>query len=138
MGIDIRQPNINGTSESEQLMQIRSYLYQIAEQLNWAFSTIESNTISGNTNNVALDADTSKASEEEKAQNTFNSIKSLIMKSADIVTAYSEEIDNLLNLSGTYAAEANFTDGSSAKFIEETNSKVKANSENIETTFKNI
>ena len=40
MTVDIRLPNINGKTESEQLAQIKSYLYQFAEQLQWAMSTV--------------------------------------------------------------------------------------------------
>lgn len=39
MNIDIRLPHITGTYE-EQLTQIKSYLYQLAEQLQYAFDTI--------------------------------------------------------------------------------------------------
>ena len=41
MGIDIRLPNINASTEEGQLMQIKSYLYQFAEQLKYAISTLE-------------------------------------------------------------------------------------------------
>jgi hypothetical protein len=39
MSVNIRFPNINGASEAEQLSQIKSYLYQLVEQLNWVLST---------------------------------------------------------------------------------------------------
>ena len=135
MGINIILPNINAATPEQQIAQLKSYLYQMAEQLNWAFSTLENTTTGGNATSVVVDD--SEVSTEEEAQNTFNSIKSLIIKSADIVKAYSEEIDNLLNLSGTYVAEATFPSGS-ATFVQETNAKTSANSENIETIFKNL
>lgn len=40
MSINIRYPNITGTSEREQLSQIRSYMHQLVDTLNYAFSTI--------------------------------------------------------------------------------------------------
>ena len=40
--IHIRLPNITGKTEQEQLTQIKSYLYQLAQDLNWALSTMES------------------------------------------------------------------------------------------------
>ena len=36
-----RLPNITGASEKEQLQQIKSYLYQLIDQLNWAFEQLE-------------------------------------------------------------------------------------------------
>ena len=36
MGLNLRLPNITGSSDREQLTQIKSYLYQMAEQLNFA------------------------------------------------------------------------------------------------------
>lgn len=39
--IEIRLPNINGTTEKEQIDQLKSYIYQLVEQLNWAFNALE-------------------------------------------------------------------------------------------------
>lgn len=41
--MNIRFPNITGKTEAEQLAQVKSYLHQLVEQLNWAFNTIEKN-----------------------------------------------------------------------------------------------
>lgn len=40
--INIPYPHITATTDKEQIAQIQSYLYQLAEQLNWALSTLES------------------------------------------------------------------------------------------------
>lgn len=40
MSVNIRYPNITGLSEKEQLSQIKSYLHQLVEQLNYALPTI--------------------------------------------------------------------------------------------------
>lgn len=42
MSVNIRYPNITGHSEREQLAQIKSYLHQLVEQLNYALPTIGS------------------------------------------------------------------------------------------------
>lgn len=42
MSINIRYPNITGFSEKEQITQIKSYLHQLVEQLNYALPTIGS------------------------------------------------------------------------------------------------
>jgi hypothetical protein len=39
--INIRPPHITEGSEREQLQQIKSYLHQLASELNWALSVIE-------------------------------------------------------------------------------------------------
>lgn len=40
MSENIRYPNITGSSEKEQLSQIKSYLYQLVEHLNYLLPTI--------------------------------------------------------------------------------------------------
>lgn len=42
MSESIRYPNINGASETEQLTQIKSYLYQLVEHLNYLLPTLGS------------------------------------------------------------------------------------------------
>ncbi|MGM9550232.1 MAG: hypothetical protein ACI3V5_10385 [Faecousia sp.] len=40
--MNIRYPNITGKTPEEQLSQMRSYLHQLVDQLNWALSVLES------------------------------------------------------------------------------------------------
>ncbi len=132
MSVNIRIPNITASTPSEQIRQVHSYLYQVVEQLNWALNNIDSTS----------NADTKVASNETTAQedtplNTFNGIKGLIIKSADIVNAYYEEIDNLLKLSGEYVAEASFPEGS-ATFVQNTNNTLSATSESISQFYTNM
>ena len=42
MSLNLRYPNITGLSEKEQITQIKSYLYQLVEQLNNTLSTLDS------------------------------------------------------------------------------------------------
>lgn len=39
----IRLPNITAATEAGQLQQIKTYLYQLAQELNWALSQLEEN-----------------------------------------------------------------------------------------------
>ena len=133
MSIDIRLPNITAPTEAGKLQQIQSYMYQLVEQLNWALNNID--TASGNATVSAKPA--ASTASEDKPVSTFNSIKGLIIKSADIVTAYYEKIDNLLKLSGEYVAEATFPEGS-ATFIEKTNMSISASSSSIDQFYKDI
>lgn len=96
MSIDIRLPQINASTPEEQLVQIRSYLYQFAEQMNWALNTIGSGSDSVVLQQSSKLRPNSNVIDNAQAQSTFNEIKSLIIKSADIVNAYSEKIEQLL------------------------------------------
>lgn len=130
MSIDIRLPNINGKTDSEQLAQIRSYLYQFAGQLQWALSTMESG---GGTNVVLQKGSSSTAAQEESAISNFNQIKNLIIKSADIINAYYEKIDNMLKLNGEFVAQSDF-----GVYSEQTSQVINANSTNITQLFTNL
>lgn len=129
MGIDIRLPNINASTEEGQLMQIKSYLYQFAEQLKYAISTLEA----GGATFGEADRQEISASPAETATpgSTFNSIKSLIIKSADIVNAYYEEINR--RLEGEYVAQSEF-----GTYSEQTSQTISENSTAIEQVFNNI
>lgn len=101
--IDIRLPNITGKTEAEQLAQIKSYLYQFAGQLQWALSTVQTNSTP-----VAKETSSGSAEKKEDPTSNFNELKGLIIKSADIVNAYYEKIDSLLKLSGEYISQSDF------------------------------
>ena len=131
MGIDIRLPNINGKTEREQLSQMRSYLYQLAEQLNWGLSAIETGTITvkTSTGSQALSG-ASGTGVGKSPQATFNDIKSLIIKSADIVDAYYEQIN--AKLESEYVAISDF-----GKYKEENEAQFQATANNVGVLFKN-
>ena len=106
MAVQIRKPNIIANNEREMLEQIRVYLYQMSDQLNWAFDTIESGTT---TNGVQLLQPVKEEKEEsKKVETNFNEIKALIIKSADIVNAYYDKISK--KLEGEYSALSDFGD----------------------------
>ena len=129
MGMDIRLPNINASTEEGQLMQIKSYLYQFAEQLKYAISTLEAGgTTSGEADRQEISA---PPAETATPGSTFNSIKSLIIKSADIVNAYYEEINR--RLEGEYVAQSEF-----GTYSEQTSQIISENSAAIERVFNNI
>ena len=125
--IDIRLPNINGATTPEQVAQIRSYLYQFAGQLNWALNTLENRQESESV--VVQRGSASDPTKESDAISNFSDIKSLIIKSADIVEAYYEKIEELISLSGKYAAQADFGEGGVAQYIEDTKMSIDATSE---------
>jgi hypothetical protein len=128
MNIDIRKPNITASTAEGQLIQVKSYLAQLCEQLNWALSNVSGGqgvVFTDKANNVSV------ATDEVARAATFNSVKSLIIKSADIINAYYEEINK--RLEGKYVAKSDY-----GTFTETTSQEIKANSTYIETLFTNI
>lgn len=129
MSIDIRFPNITATTEAGKLQQMQSYMHQLVEQLNWALNTIES-AQAGNATPAVVFQQREPATAKE-AEDTFNSIKALIIKSADIVKAYETTIFSDFN--DRYFAESDF-----GTYIEETNKQVKENSKGVSETYTNV
>jgi hypothetical protein len=128
MSIDIRLPNITATDEAGQLAQMRSYLYQFAEQLQWALNTIEGGTGSEQIVLKNSVGEIVSSVDEAKAYDTFNSIKDLIIKSADVVEAYTETISQ--KLKGTYVAQSDF-----GNFKEDTEAELSATPKYVEGKF---
>ena len=52
MSVNIRYPNITGLSDKEQITQIKSYLHQLVEQLNYELTTLGSADGSATTTDV--------------------------------------------------------------------------------------
>lgn len=129
MNIDIRLPNINAQTTEGQMSQMQSYMHQLVQQLNWAFSTV-SDAQSGNASNIVIEKQSEEISPEE-AENTFNSIKALIIKSADIVKAYEETMKTEYN--GEYIAISDF-----GTYIEETDRVIEENSKYTNEVFTRI
>ena len=127
MSVNIRLPNITGHTDAEKLMQVQSYMYQLVEQLNYALANVEKEA----TQIVQASSAASTTTEEKDPVTSFNAIKALIIKSADIVNAYYDEINT--RLEGVYVAESAF-----GSYAEKTTADIKANSTNINTLFSNI
>lgn len=107
MSIDIRLPNITATTDAGKLQQMQSYMHQLVEQLNWALNNIDITGGGGIIQSPVRTSSDAPTTNDDPLSN-FNSIKGLIIKSADIVKAYYEEIDNLLKLSGEFVAQSVF------------------------------
>lgn len=125
--IDLIKPHIVEGSEREMLLQIRSYLYQMSEQLQNAFVALQGGAGGGNYFAMAGRSTSSKngsESKEKSPQQSFNELKALIINSADIVNAYSDKIDKILN--GKYFADSDF-----GTFVAQTSLAISANSEGI-------
>ena len=124
----IRYPNIVGATEAQKLEQMKSYLHQLADELNYHLDNNASNLASGyqSTTNAAA-----TPVKKDNAVSNFNDIKALIIKSADIVNAYYDVISK--KLEGVYVAESDF-----GTYAQQTSQDILANSTNIESIFSNI
>lgn len=79
-------------------MQIKSFLHQLVEQLNWALPTIDSGGSATQTGTQNPAGDVSAES--------FYELKSLIIKSTDMLNAYYDKINK--KLEGQYVSQADF------------------------------
>lgn len=124
--MDIRMPQITATTPQGQMEQVRSYLFQMVQQLNFSLKAVEDKALEAQTT-----AEGSAKNEVQQAQSTFNSIKGMIIKSADIVNAYTEVISH--QLEGQYVAKSDF-----GTFLNTTIADIQADSEAIEQKYGNF
>ena len=130
MSMDIRYPNITAKDSTAQMAQVKSYLHQLVDQLNWALKNVEGGT-SGSGVYMGYSSASASGETDAKAKVTFNSIKALIMKSADIVNAYYDQIN--ARLKGVYVAESDF-----GVYAELTEQQIQANSSSINQLYTNM
>lgn len=131
MSMDFRLPNITAKDEAGQLRQMQSFMFQLVEQLNWAMKTVE-----GGSGGMVGYMGKSSSSEsggmtDAEIMTTFNSLKALIIKSADIVNAYYEVIN--LRLKGEYVAKSDY-----GTFIEDTTNDIEASSTAVSQIYNNV
>lgn len=128
--ITIRKPTSDFSIPDpiEPVMQVRSYLHQLVDELNVALGDIETTAEAAKT---AANAVAVSGGDRETAQSDFNAIKALIIKSADIVDAYCETISK--RLEGRYVAESDF-----GTYKEQTAQTISANSGSIESLYQSV
>jgi hypothetical protein len=76
MSINIRFPNITANSEREQITQIKSYLHQLVDQLNYALSTLGT----GDGKGQSTDAKSSGTYEVQGGEVSYYELRSLIIQ----------------------------------------------------------
>ena len=120
----IRYPSIHGSAQ-QQLEQIKSYLHQLAQQLQLAQEETERQL------EAIRSPKTGSPEQKQQAEATFQSIKALIIKSAEVVSAYSDAISR--RLEGVYVAQSAF-----GSYAEQTAQEIRANSTAIESLFTDL
>lgn len=135
--VELRLPSIKGATEAEQLREIKNFLYQHVEQLQWALNEVEGSRVQVAqvkpvVQPVAYSPPPSLALvDDDDAEAKFAEIKPLIIKSAEIVNAYYEEISK--RLESLYVAESDF-----GTFIEQTEQSLSKTSTGIEQNYTNL
>ena len=124
--INIRLPNITAPTEREQLIQVKSYLHQLVQELNWALTSIES----GSSTTAAKQASSVGVSKQEMTT-SYNELRSLIMKSAETVMAYSDAAEE--KYKSLYVAQSDF-----GKYTESASQTITKNSKNIESFYEDM
>ena len=126
MSIQIPVPNITAADDAQRLRQIQGYLYRMAGQLQWAFDTLEA---TGSQSGTVISQ--SQAARKSDPAAAFGEIKNLIIKSADIVEHYSQEITR--RLEGVYVAQSEF-----GSFREETALELEESSQGIQQLYTHV
>ena len=116
-------PDIRGDTP-QQLSQIKSYLYQLTQELNYALE------VSGESL-PRLASQPRNDKQEAEPLEQFNSVKALIIKSADIVNAYYDAISR--RLEGVYVAQSEY-----GVFSQETAAQLVANAESIAQNYEHV
>lgn len=128
MSIQIPTPNITASNDRERLQQMQSYLYRMAQQLQWAFDTLETGSNAVSQTRILPSQNAQKVASQDT---TFAGLKDLIIKSADIVNAYYVQISK--RLEGKYVAQSDF-----GTYTEQTSQEIQENSTNINQLFTNV
>ena len=128
----IRYPNITGKTDTQKLEQMKSYLHQLTDELNFQLNQTGTGTGNGNGGYYPSTSNPDVAPlKKTDPISTFNDIKALIIKSADIINAYYDEIN--ARLEGVYVAESDF-----GIYAEQTSAEIEANSKGIAQNYENL
>lgn len=133
--MNIQYPKITGGT-AEQLVQIRGFLYQLVQQLNMESGTQNVSDSNGKSPSYGgtVTAPFTQGDLEGTAStpmSTFNQVKSLIIKSAEIVDAYYAEINR--RLEGVYVAESDF-----GTYQREASAQISANADRIKQNYNSV
>lgn len=107
MNLNIRYPSVSDGTTEEQLLELRSYLYQMAETLNACdTSALAIMSELSQAVNASELPDAAKRPETELKLQEYSALRSLIIKTADYASANSERFS--ISLQGNYVAVSDF------------------------------
>ena len=126
---DFRYPFITEKDPAKQLKQIESYLHQLVDKLNTESRSSTGQDVLGKA--TASVQKKPNGQYKTPAEATFDEIKSLIIKSADIVDALYETYTKRLD--GHYVSQSEY-----GVFVEQSMAEMKASADRISTTLQKI
>ena len=129
--MNIPLPQQLSGSELEQLEGMKTYLYQLAQDLQFALGAVEKQIITVQDTAANAERTLRSVSESQTPKAQFSGLKALIIKSADIVSAYYEEINR--RLSGLYVAQSDF-----GTYRQETQQEITENAQGITRAFSDM
>ena len=146
MSVTFSPPVITGDTPEAQLKSMQSWLFQFSEQLQYTLNNLDTSNFSvGGLEAISGTKDDSKTSSAVREE--FDSLKSLIIKTADTVDSYYEEITETLEMDylavsdfGTYSESANAEIVKNALGVTQYYERVEevaANAETTDTSFNN-
>lgn len=125
--LTLQYPDINGKTPTQQIGQIKTYLYQLVSYLQVAQNTMQ------NAEAVSLQAHVpvTVVGGGQISQEAWNTTKSLIIKSAQIADAFYEKIST--RLEGQYVAQSDF-----GTYTQETAAQLEATSTALTQLYTNL
>ena len=123
----LQLPDINGATTSQQVAQMKTYLFQLARYLQVAQNTVQNTEAVAQQKNAAAIA----AAGGQISEAAWNTTKSLIIKSAQIVDAFYEKIND--RLEGEYVAQSDF-----GTYTQQTAAELEATSTALTQLYTNI
>ena len=122
----LTMPDINGKTTAQQVQQMKSYLYRLVSYLQVAQGSMQTAEATALQTRSPVTVAGGQVSPESWA-----ATKALIIKSAQIVEAFSEKIG--VTLDGKYVAQSDF-----GTYTEETSAKLEATDKTVEQLYTNV
>lgn len=122
---DYRYPFITAKEPAEQLKQIESYLRQLVDNLNMSSQTAYTKAV------IPGQSPSAAQAQKKQAEQTFDEIKSFIIKSADIVDSLYESVSR--KMSGMYVGQSEF-----GQYTEETSLVIEAASNKASSAMQSV
>lgn len=109
MSVDLMLPRIDGITTQQQLLQIKNYLFQMREQLQFALSNLSAENFSAEGRKSLIQSSYGQSDKESSEQdNRYQELKALIIKTAHTVEVKYNQIVN--TLAYDYVSNSEFGD----------------------------
>lgn len=108
MSVDLMLPRIDGKTPQQQLLQIKNYLFQMREQLQFALSNLSTENFSAEGRNLLIQSLYGESGGAAEQDNRYQELKALIIKTAHTVEVRYNEIVNILDYE--YVSNSEFGD----------------------------